>query len=402
MKIGILTFYRVVNFGANLQALSTYSYLEKHGHTPIMINYQSPEMQNAIVKRLQTDKQAVAHIRFVEKYFPNQTKMCSTPEELNKTLIELGITKIIIGSDAVVQHHPLFSRIRRGRRKPFYIEKLDPERMFPNPFWGVGLPDGAKVALMSVSSQNSRFDFFSGSLKKQMRLALSKFSFISVRDTWTQKMLRSINGTNYSITPDPVFAFNQNAGEFVPQRNEILEKFHLPDKYVLVSLMQQNLSLDQLSELKSLFFRGNYACVSLPMPTGQVFQHNFDYEIPEPLDPLDWYALIKYASAYVGSNMHPIVVCLHNGVPCYSIDNWGALDFFKRRINDGSSKVQDIMKIFSLEGNHSFISCEKCSVSPISIVKAIMSYPQKDVFRQSILMTKEYQNMMNKLLSVIA
>lgn len=32
MKIGIITFYRVPNFGANLQALSTYRYLENAGH----------------------------------------------------------------------------------------------------------------------------------------------------------------------------------------------------------------------------------------------------------------------------------------------------------------------------------------------------------------------------------
>ena len=37
MKIGILTFYRVANFGANLQALSTYSYLCKHGHEVVFL-----------------------------------------------------------------------------------------------------------------------------------------------------------------------------------------------------------------------------------------------------------------------------------------------------------------------------------------------------------------------------
>ena len=67
MKIGILTFYRVVNFGANLQALSTYRYLEKNGHTPVMINYQSVEMQNMVKMSLQNEPWAKAHIQFVEK-----------------------------------------------------------------------------------------------------------------------------------------------------------------------------------------------------------------------------------------------------------------------------------------------------------------------------------------------
>lgn len=399
MKIGILTFYKVINFGANLQALSTYRYLEKHGHTPIMINYQSPEMQNVIVKRLQTDKQAVAHIRFVEKFLPNQTKMCSTPEELNKTLSELDISNVIIGSDAVIQHHPLLSRIHRGRRKPIYIEKMVPERMFPNPFWGVGFPEGVKIALMSASSQNSRFDLFSRSLKQKMHNSLSKFSYISVRDSWTQDMLHSITGNSCAKTPDPVFAFNQNVGDIIPSKEECLQKFNLPENYVLVSLMRQSLSTEVLSELKSLFKMNGLDCVSLPMPTGHGFQHDFDYNIQEPLDSLDWYAIIKYASGYIGSNMHPIIVCLHNGVPCYSIDNWGTLDFFNRRLDNGSSKVEDVMRIFGIEKNHSFINGDTCNVLPSDIVNAIFSFPRESVLRKSQIMYDKYKQTMDDILN---
>lgn len=399
MKIGILTFYRVVNFGANLQALSTYRYLEKHGHTPIMINYQSVEMQKSVNQRLRTDKQAEAHIRFVEKFLPNQTKICSTPEELNEAIIELGITKVIIGSDAVIQHHPLLSRIHRGHRKPIYVEKMIPERMFPNPFWGVGFTEGVIIALMSASSQNSRFDLFSHSLRQKMHNSLSKFLYISVRDSWTQNMLHSITGNNYTKTPDPVFAFNQNVDDIIPSKEECLQKFNLPENYVLVSLMRQSLSTEVLSELKSLFKTNGLDCVSLPMPTGHGFQHNFDYNIQEPLEPLDWYALIKYASGYVGSNMHPIIVCLHNGVPCYSIDNWGSLDFFNRRRNDGSSKVEDIMKIFGVESNHVFINGNVCNISPTTVVESILSFPVERVIRQSRLMFDNYNIMMKEILN---
>ena len=38
MKIGVLTFLHVANFGANLQATSTYYYLINQGHTPILSN----------------------------------------------------------------------------------------------------------------------------------------------------------------------------------------------------------------------------------------------------------------------------------------------------------------------------------------------------------------------------
>ena len=41
MKIGVLTFLHVSNFGANLQAFSTYMYLKNHGHEPVYLDYSS-------------------------------------------------------------------------------------------------------------------------------------------------------------------------------------------------------------------------------------------------------------------------------------------------------------------------------------------------------------------------
>ena len=76
MKIGILTFYRTENFGANLQALSTYKYLEKNGFEPIMIHYMSHEMHASLEKSKNLRAQVSAHFNFVDKYLPSQTQLC--------------------------------------------------------------------------------------------------------------------------------------------------------------------------------------------------------------------------------------------------------------------------------------------------------------------------------------
>ena len=39
MRIGLLTYHWVANYGANLQALSTYCYLDNNGYNPIIINW---------------------------------------------------------------------------------------------------------------------------------------------------------------------------------------------------------------------------------------------------------------------------------------------------------------------------------------------------------------------------
>ena len=64
MKIGILTFANVPNFGANLQALSTVEYLKSHGHDPVLIKWE-PEDFSARFTGMELQQQPAAHFRFV-------------------------------------------------------------------------------------------------------------------------------------------------------------------------------------------------------------------------------------------------------------------------------------------------------------------------------------------------
>lgn len=401
MKIGILTFYRTENFGANLQALSTYQYIKKQGHDPICIYYVSKNVYEKQLSLLSTNCQLKEHFDFVDKYMPNQTEVCYTADDINRVIESNGIEGVIVGSDAVVQHHPLLSRLYIGRRKPIYIEPVSKDRMFPNLFWGCGLMSKCKYALMSVSSQNSEYKYFSKSLKRRMSSALCNFSYISIRDMWTQNMFKTITGKEYPLTPDPVFAFKQNVGDLLPSKDYLCKKYKLPTKYLLVSMMTQSLSLQCLDELNSHFERIGVKCVYLPMPTGKGYKHNFDFVIDEPLNPLDWYALIMYSYGYVGSNMHPIIVSLSNAVPCFSIDFWGVRNFWNHPKKNGSSKVEDIMNRFGLLSNHRLIDKNQCDVTACEIFDAIVDFPRDIVQIKSVEMLKAYNIMMCNILDKI-
>ena len=132
---------------------------------------------------------------------------------------------------------------------------------------------------------------------------------------------------------------------------------------------------------------------------GVNFKHSFEYVIPSPLSPIDWYALIKYSNGYIGENMHPIVICLHNAVPCYSIDNWGNFDFFRRAKNDGSSKVEDILRIFGVEKNRTAISREHCNASPIDSINAIENFPISDIEKKANDYYERYLLMMKEIIN---
>lgn len=400
MRIGVITYYKVFNFGANLQAVSTYFYLKNHGYEPVFISYITKDTLKAIDK-LKDEPQWKAHLAFINSIIFEQTPICQSADEVLKIVADYSLDGIIVGSDALLQHHPYITRFRKGRRKPFFIMPVSSDRLFPNLCWGVGISDKIPMALMSVSSQNSEYNLFLPSTKRRMNEALSHFRYISVRDTWTQDMLRVITKKEVPVTPDPVFAFNQNAGHIVPSKDDIQKYFGLPDKYALISLFSQVLSPNTISDLRHRLNNEGISLGVLPLPTGMNFKYDVDFEIKRPLSPIDWYALLKYSYAYIGSNMHPIVTCLHNAVPCFSIDNWGRVDFWGRKKNDGSSKVEHIMSAFGVSENHRLITQSYCNVTAKEIVGGIKSFPCEKVSRIASEYLERYNRMMVDILNAI-
>lgn len=399
MRIGILTYYRVPNFGANLQAISTYYCLKKLGHEIVFLNYASPRTR-FIQRRVSGNRQFQAHFDFIDKYIPEQTKVLSNSSAVKNEISRRQLDAVIIGSDAVTQHHPLFSTLKLSNLSLYWLMPLEPERRFPNAFWGYRFAGQTPTAMMSVSSQNSPYKSFSMITNHFMGKLLGKMRYISTRDEWTRDMMLNANDSlQIEITPDPVFALNENAKDIIPTEEEIRSKFNLPEKYVLVGLRSQALTLEQMSEFDRLLRRDNMSCVSFPVDIVKMYKHPFKYSIDEPISPLEWFALLKYASAYVGSNMHPIVSCLTNGVPCYSLDNWGTTDFWGRKKESASSKVYDVLHQYGLEDNRSQIEQGKCQVKMEHIIDTLHAFPKDKVMMISRKRYEAYRKMIDDIIN---
>lgn len=410
MKIGVLTFLRVANFGANLQALSTYSYLRNHGHEVVFLEYISrntvfykkiSELRGRIKKKSH-DVQEKEHYRFIDNQMPLQIRNLHTDDEVYKAIEDNHIDAVVVGSDAVAQHWPIGSTLKLGKHRPFWFEPLQGERRFPNPFWGCGYADKIPTAMMSVSSQNSKYKSFSSHTRKCIARQLSYMKYISVRDSWTRDMMLSCDPTlKIEITPDPVFALNSNMGECIPTEEYIRNKYKLPANYVLVGLRSQVLSVSQLNELNAQMQKEGKECVAFCIDGGYPYNHPFSFQVPIPLSPLDWFALIKFASAYVGSNMHPIVSSLANAVPCFSLDNWGTTDFWGRKKSSASSKVYDVLSQYGLQENWAQIEDGKADVTISYIVEKLRSFPIEEVRNKSERRTGVYNAMMQHILDVL-
>ena len=90
MRIGLLTFLDVANFGANLQASSTYYYLKNMGHEVIAIRYESYKtVAEKTISRLKRkllgqplSVQGQAHHEYVMTMLENQTKALHTNRQV--------------------------------------------------------------------------------------------------------------------------------------------------------------------------------------------------------------------------------------------------------------------------------------------------------------------------------
>lgn len=325
MRIGILTYHCVPNFGAQLQAVSTVGFLRKNGHEPVVLNWYPHQLENMYSQRVPSI-QLACHWHFTDKMLP-VSRICRTINDLVNEIDSLNLQGIIVGSDALFKYTPVsvrknfFRRILSLLGKRSYWDVLE-----ENPFFGgfaFMLKKRIPVCAFSVSSQNCPYADLNSSEIQQLKKNLEAFSYITVRDEWTSLFVKYINGGNeIPITPDPVFAFNQNLYVPLPAKSEILERFGLPENYVLLSFSKNYVRDDYVHELAQELKKVDYCPVAFPMPEG-LRDFNLDKKVGLPLSPLDWYALIKYSKGYVGERMHPIVVALHNATPFFCFDEYG-------------------------------------------------------------------------------
>lgn len=401
MRIGILTYRSVYNFGANLQAMSTAGYLRKQGYDPIFINWVPADLEKQYATAC-SPAQAAAHHQMQNDHLP-ATTICRTDQGVAEVIEQYNIKGIITGSDAVMQHRPvpLKQRLHLSRNIP----RPTSDRLFPNPFWGSFyslLKEPIPLAIMSASSQNAPYKLFEEDKKRGMRTHLDYFSYISVRDKWTQGLVKHVTRGAIvpPVTPDPVFAFNYNVDGSLTGKH-LIEKYQLPEKYLLISFKKKSVPDEWMLSFRRLAEAQGYTLVGLTYPEGFA-DYGLDINIKTPLSPLEWYSLIKHSAGYIGHNMHPVIVALHNGVPFFSFDNYGIVKY-RFFVNKDSSKIFHILdKAGFLENRCSILGYTPDKVSPGEVLDRIVRFDKEKCLRFSRAYYEEYVEMMAGIESALS
>ena len=404
MKIGILTYHCVTNFGAQLQTLSTIGYMKKHGHDPVVLNWFPQDLEDFYLRECPKEQFDI-QFNFAQKEMP-VSRLCRTLVELSEEIDRQQLDVIFIGSDALFDYFPKKMLNHFSLRKLKRIKlSVTSNHLLPNPFWG-SFSDmiDRKIPYcgFSISSQNAPYYILNRNELKEMKRLLDGFTLITTRDEWTRKMVQYISGRKDTfITPDPVFSFNQNFD--APLKKEaLLQKYGLPQDYILVSFCGNQLSDEYVNQIvKLLEKRTGVSCVSFPMPR-RLREFDTKYKIELPLPTLDWYYLIKYSKGYIGELMHPIIVSLHNNVPFFCFDQYGVTKtiicgIWHKYIKE-SSKIYDILQRADLLSNQCPYYYSQ-NLRPEDVVDKFLAFDKEKCERFLNIQRHSYSEGMNQVLS---
>lgn len=394
MNVGILTHCVARNYGANLQALSTAIHLKEKGYNPIFLKW------DAYINEIENKKQSALHENFLHKYGFIVTDTCFTDDDFISEIEKYEIRNIIVGSDCVLTMGGKSIIPFTFKNGKIVKKEILMDYSFPNPFWLEYIKDRRDIGkfLLSGSSGTSNIRNISSDIRLQMKYLLEKYDFISVRDKFTLRTLKDgINIENSIIlSPDPVFGFNDNLDVF-PSESSIREKFNLPKKYVIVSFYEKNIpDASWFEKLQKELLKFELELVYLPMPQGGRAD-GIKRAIELPLDPMDWYSIIKYSKGYIGNNMHPIIVSIHNIVPFFSIDIHGK-NYAKGKIQlTKNSKETQLLTQLGLIKYHTSQMLYK--FYPISkIVENIVRFDYTQCAHASAEMKKKFNETMNTII----
>lgn len=207
MRIGLITLHRAENYGSVLQTLALQNILHELGHEVTIMDYcperctswgrikrlknKNPHFRNPLLLLVATvlmgpsyRRRAIRFDKFIKKYLHVSDKFSTNDEARQMTW---NMDAYCTGSDQVWNSH-----WNEGIDKAFYLDFV---------------PKGANVFSYASSFGVSKLD---KDEKEKIKILLSKYKFISVREDTGLDILRDLGIENGVLTLDPTLLMNKD------------------------------------------------------------------------------------------------------------------------------------------------------------------------------------------------
>jgi hypothetical protein len=144
----------------------------------------------------------------------------------------------------------------------------------------------------------------------------------------------------------------------------------------------------------------------LPLPEGESGLQ-FDFTVPYPIDPIQWYLWLKNANGFIGLRFHAIVCCIVSGTPFFSMDVYGNHSLFIRGVNklglyklgrmfDCKSKIYQLLRNTEYRNNR-VNSTGLFGISPENTFRKMIKLNRNDIVKLGTKFKKDFLNIFNNI-----
>lgn len=193
LRIGLLTFHHVINYGAMMQAYGLVDYLTRAGHDVEVIDYRFPYARRIMLRELARSRWHLPKMardltkgfkfhRFNRKHF-EQSRTFRDANDL--TALKDRYDLIIAGSDQIWNTHMF------GFLPAYFLNFADP----------------AKTQLASYAPSVGNLDQW-GPEQDEVGKLLGRFHHLSARDEPTRQLVKQACGRDAKLVLDPTFIGN--------------------------------------------------------------------------------------------------------------------------------------------------------------------------------------------------
>lgn len=380
MKIGILTFHSVANFGANIQSSSTYFKLKSLGHDVCILNYKD-SMNEQKHKEMAGEEQYELHQNYFETYI-NQSPVLRNNDDVAEYVKQWQPDLIICGGDAVLLHE----------------HNATPDRQCGNPFWLTwmkDIPGPPAACYLSVSSRGSDFSEIPEELRKDIADIFNQIKCFSTRDNWTTRQVQWITGGKQIPfhCPDPAFAFELDVP--IPQEYSAAAVSR-KQSYILLQANPGNLSKKWVNEFRQLAHQRGLEVYSFPTTFGNC-KFDLDETISLPLHPLEWYSWIQNAAGCITRLFHGQICSMSAGIPFINIDTQQRYPW----LSQSKSRAHDLAVRADCQGRVMPTISARYLMSPRKAMKLLQHSYRPTIMSYAELARDLYSRTINRILDSV-
>jgi hypothetical protein len=306
-KVGILTMHRVLNYGSALQAYTTQEAIKRLGFEVEIIDYHFPNNYHRRYVKKSRIKKVLSFVLHLFRGFPLKRKAVFFDAFYDKYF---KLSAPFLSPDELKENFPVYDIYVAGSDQIWNFRNTFDDYSFLLPF----VPgDKRKISYASSFANIEIPDIY----KTNYSSYLAEFSFISVREYNSQRLIRSLIDRHAEICLDPTLLLQRRDYETIASNSTV----KIDQAYILVYVLQYAYNpYPFVTEfIKKLYKQTGMHIVLLDFSSKQFLGVRDVTNLHDAVGPSEFLWLFLNASLVVTTSFHGTAFAINFERPFFAI-----------------------------------------------------------------------------------